>query len=173
MNDSQVSNVSPDLKLIGAGSAFRKELGQMVERAQFFNDWEWRDVEKLVRFVQAYEADAETVIFKEGQKGEFMCLLLEGKVDVLKSDSENQNRFIGRLGPGKTFGEMAIIDGELRSATCVCAELCKIAILTRGNFDKLLLEYPMISAKLVMKIATIISRRLRQASGKLVDFLED
>jgi CRP-like cAMP-binding protein len=68
---------------------------------------------------------------------------------------------------------MALIDGEPRSATCITAMPCKLVILTKENFLRILAEQPGLGVKIVMKIARLLSQRLRKTSGMLVDYLEN
>ena len=100
-----------------------------------------------------------------------MCLIAEGAVDVVKRDSEGKNQVITSLGPGKTFGEMALIDGEPRSASVVAAQDTLLFALTQESFESLLEETPRLGAKLLMMITKGMSQRLRQTSGVLVDYL--
>lgn len=61
------------------------------------------------------------VIFLEGDAGTFMCILHSGQVAVQKTNHEGQRVTIATLRSGRAFGEMAVLDGERRSASCLAA----------------------------------------------------
>ena len=49
-----------------------------------------------------------------------MCLVIAGSAEIFKQDNKYGSKRIGKIGPGKTIGEMAPVDGEQRSGTCLC-----------------------------------------------------
>ncbi len=78
------------------------------------------------------------------------------------------------LGTGKAYQQelLALIDGEPRSATCVATEPSVLLALTQAGFQRLCEERPALALKLLTRIAKLMSRRLRQTSGRLVDYLD-
>lgn len=172
MTEPQKNAVPDGLQLIGAGQSFRQELCDLIAATQMFNDFDWRDVETLSDYMQAYQAPAGTTLFREGEAGEYMCLIIKGKVDVLKKDQNDHAKVVASIGSGKTLGEMAIVDGEPRSATALVAGATTLTILTKANFLRIVAEKPTLAAKILLKIARLLSQRLRQTSGLLVDYLD-
>ena len=68
------------MELIGEGESFKNELCDMIENAQMFNDFQRSDTEIIARYARAYSAKQGSTIFKEGGKGSFMCLVVDGRV---------------------------------------------------------------------------------------------
>lgn len=172
MTEPHKNHLPGSLKLIGGTPAFRGVLCDMIETTQMFGGFEWHDIEALSGYMQAYEASSGTALFHEGETGHYMCLIIEGKVEIHKEDSHEKEKTVAAIGAGKTLGEMAIVDGEPRSATAIVAETTTLAILTKDNFHRLVSEKPALAAKILLKIARLLSQRLRQTSGMLVDYLE-
>jgi CRP/FNR family cyclic AMP-dependent transcriptional regulator len=81
-------------------------------------------------------------------------------------------KLIASVNAGKTLGEMSMIDGEPRFATCVAAETCVIAVLSRENLARIILEQPILGAKILMELVLMLSQRLRQTSIKLVGLMD-
>lgn len=102
-----------------------------------------------------------------------MCLVIEGGAEIFKQDAKYGSKRIGQIEPGKTIGEMALVDGEPRSATCICPQQSTLVMLTREQFVRIIREHPALSVNILLKIVTMMSRRLRQTSGQLVDYLQD
>lgn len=159
------------LQSIGSGSLHKARIGPMLDGTPMFGDLEWAEIEAFVDYVKVYRAQAGTVIFREGDKGGSLAVVLEGRVDVFKIGSDGTPKNLSSIGPGRSFGEMAIVDGEPRSATAMAAVPTMLLVLTRPDFERLVDEQPKLAAKFTLKLARLLSQRLRQVSGALVEHL--
>ena len=155
-----------------SGIAFSERIAGMLENSQMFKGFEWSQIETLSGYISLYRATPGAVLFREGDKGDFMCILLEGKLEIHKENIRHKDKTISTVLPGRSLGEMTIVDGEPRSATAVVVAPSVLAVLTQENFLILMREKPALSAKLLLKIAQFLSQRLRLTSGILVDYLE-
>jgi CRP-like cAMP-binding protein len=90
---------------------------------------------------------------------------------VIKASQDAQQVELVKLGPGRAFGEMAVLDGEIRSATCMATEDTILLTLSKEALDELLDEHPCIGSRIIRAIAVSMSRRLRLAVGQLVDHI--
>ena len=170
----QAAGATPDRRQRPqSGSASSDRIAAMLENVQMFKDLEWAQVKALSEYIQIYRAPPKAVLFREGDQGYFMCVLLEGKLDVHKEDNRHVDKTVTTIFPGRSLGEMTIVDGEPRSATAVAVVTSILAVLTQENFMLIMRDKPALSAKLLFKIAQLISQRLRQTSGILVDYLEN
>ena len=159
------------MELIGEGESFKHELCDMIESAQMFNDFPRSDTEVIAGYARAYSVKKGTTIFKEGGKGSFMCLVIDGRVDVYKENDGNTKR-LTTIRPGKTMGEMALLDELPHSATTVAVEDTTLVLITKFHFDRLNEEHPALGNRILRKIAKLLSLRLRQTTGILSDYLE-
>lgn len=141
----------------------------MLMESSVFNDFSATELRSVASHFGISKVDKGEIIFKEGSAGTFMCIISSGDVSVLKSDSAGNNIEIAVLRSGRVFGEMAALDGERRSATCVAATSCVLLTLSKDSLDKMLGEVPKTAAKAIRAVAVFLSRRLRMADGKLVD----
>ena len=101
-----------------------------------------------------------------------MLMTLEGRVEVFKQDRWNTPKLIAVVEAGKTLGEMSMIDGEPRFASCVAAEPCVVAVLSRENLARIILEQPILGVKILMELVLMLSQRLRQTSSKLIGMMD-
>ena len=147
------------------------EKSNLLDGTQWANDFTFAQVKKMAAFVDVYQVPEETVLFFEGDKNAFLVLIIKGGVHVVKFDSRRNPKRITTLGPGKTIGEMSIIDGEPRSASAVTAADSTLMVMTAEKFTRLLDERPRVAVVLVQKIAKLMSQHLRQTSGRLIDHL--
>ena len=101
-----------------------------------------------------------------------MLLIVRGEVDILKKGFAREQQHMTSVGPGMTIGEMSMIDGEPRFATCRTTQPTTFAVLTRDAMAKIILEQPSLGSKILVKLVTMLSARLRQTSAKLMSYME-
>jgi CRP-like cAMP-binding protein len=94
-------------------------------------------------------------------------------VEVQKRDRWNASQLIAVVEAGKTLGEMSMIDGEPRFASCVAIEATLLAVLTRENLARIIVEQPMLGAKILMELVLMLSQRLRSTGTRLLEVLDD
>lgn len=124
----------------------------------------------VVSYMRPHRINQGTTFIREGDvdKTDFMLLVLDGEVTVetiVVSRSEPITLTV--LGPGRLIGEMGLLDGEPRSASCTATTDVHGAILTREALGKLLDDDPRTAAKLMMAISLRIAVRLRESTDKL------
>jgi CRP-like cAMP-binding protein len=128
------------------------------------------ELECLSSFMNLISAAQGDVIFHEGDKGGYMLILIDGKIKVSKS-GDGGMYLLSYEGKGRVLGEMALIDHEPRSATCIAATDCEMLSLSKDGLDKLAAASPPVAYKLMFVLARLLSRRLRRTSGLLADFI--
>ena len=106
------------LEAIPKSRAFRIEVCESLSRSPLFKDWSWEELDTLSSHMAGYRAKAGDLLFEEGDDGDAMGLLLSGQIEVRKQDGTGVAQFVTHIVAGRTFGEMAAIDGEKRSASC-------------------------------------------------------
>jgi CRP-like cAMP-binding protein len=148
------------------------ELGTLLGRAPLFSEFSREDVKSLAEYMGVYRAQPAETIIREGDVGDFMLLIIRGEVDILKRGFQREQQHMTTVGPGTTIGEMSMIDGEPRFATCRTTQATTFAVLTRDNMAKIILEQPQLGSKILVKLVTMLSARLRQTSAKLMRYME-
>ena len=156
------------LESLGDAAQFASRIHGLITFSPLFENFNIAEVELLSRFMQVYRTRLGVEIIREGEAGDFMVLLVEGRIEVFKQDRWNAQRLIAVIAPGQSFGEMSMIDGEPRFATCVAAEPCLIAVLSREDLARIILEQPTLGSKILMELVLMLSQRLRQTSNKLL-----
>ena len=149
------------------------EKSELLDATRWSMEFSFDQIKKLVRYMSVYDVAEDTVLFCEGEKSAYMVLIVKGRVDVVKFDSHRTPKKITSIGPGKTIGEMSIIDGEPRSASAVTGSDATLFVMTAAQFTGLNEALPGIGITLALKIAKQMSQYLRQTSGRLIDHLGD
>jgi CRP-like cAMP-binding protein len=113
----------------------------------------------------------KSTVLREGDnnsRSNYLLLLLDGQVAVdARSDGPHDAVAVAVLGPGSIIGEMALLDGAPRSATCTALSAVQAAGLSRKSLERLVEEQPRAAAKLMVGLANGISDRLRALSDQL------
>jgi CRP/FNR family transcriptional regulator, cyclic AMP receptor protein len=160
------------LERVADDAEIREALGTLLGRAPLFSEFTADDVSSLAEYLGVYRAHGGETIIEEGDVGDCMLLIISGEVDILKRGIHREQQHMTSVGAGTTIGEMSMIDGEPRFATCRTAQITTFAVLTRDQMTKIVLEQPSLAAKILLKLVTMLSARLRQTSAKLMSYME-
>ena len=98
------------------------------------------------------------VVFHQGDPGDSLHLLQQGRVKVALDAESGGEAVIAILGPGDMFGELSLVDGEPRSATVVALETVETASLARGDLLRCLREHPVAMERLLAGLAGMVRR---------------
>ncbi|MFI4923001.1 MAG: cyclic nucleotide-binding domain-containing protein [Burkholderiales bacterium] len=166
-----INNRLATLEHLGDGTVVAEQISGMIGHSPFFAELDREDVGVLAGFMQVYRAQPGEVIIREGDPGDYMLLLIQGQVDILKKGLRRNEQHMTTVLPGMTLGEMSMIDGEPRFATCIAKETATFAVLTRDKMVKIIVEQPRLGAKILIKLVMLLSQRLRETSQKLLDYM--
>lgn len=161
------------LEFLGDATKFASQMHALIPRCALLENFSPAEVRLLAHFMDVYRAEPGMELIREGDGGDFMLMILEGKVEVQKRDRWNTPQVIAVVDPGKTLGEMSMIDGEARFATCVAVEPVLVAMLDRESLARIIIEQPMLGSKVLMELVLMLSQRLRATSERLMRFLDE
>ena len=161
------------LENLGGGTAFAEQIFSLVGRSQFFAEFNREDINLLAGHMRIYHAQPRQTIIREGDVGDYMLLIIRGEVDIYKKNLLGEQQHMTSVTPGMTLGEMSMIDGEPRFATCIAQKETTFGVLTRDNMAKIILDKPSLGAKILIKLVTLLSQRLRQTSAMLLQYMSN
>jgi CRP-like cAMP-binding protein len=129
--------------------------------AELFRSLSPAQLERLERASHPRHYDADSVIIREGEGGIAFFVVTSGKVAVTRAGSDGQQREIRTIGPGGSFGEMALFSDRPRAATVTAIESTDCLALHRLEFLDELRRSPEVALRLLDSLAI----RLDEASG--------
>lgn len=144
----------------------------LLENSRWFQSVAFTHVRGLAEFLTPISVAPGTYIFEEGDADVYMGIVVSGAIEIVKADKTDELKSLGSVGPGRSFGEMSLIDGAPRSASAFAKSASMVLVLSKASFLRLLDERPNLGVQLLLALCKITSQRLRQTSGRLVDFLE-
>jgi CRP/FNR family cyclic AMP-dependent transcriptional regulator len=110
---------------------------------------------------------AQATIFQKGDPGASLMAVVTGRVKICTYSSDGKELVLNIIDRGSLFGEIALLDGEPRSADAVAIEDTELLVLDRNRLMPVLTANPEIAARMI----TVLCQRLRQTSEALEDAL--
>jgi len=161
------------LESLGDATRFAEQMRALIPKCRLLENFSGAEVLLLAHFMVVYKAEPGAEIIREGDGGDFMLMVLEGEVEVHKRDRWNTPQLLATVEAGRTLGEMSMIDGEARFATCIATAPVVIAVLDRENLARIIVEQPLLGAKILMELVLMLSQRLRATSQRLLGLLDE
>lgn len=134
------------------------------------------DLQRLVGLTPSRQVAAGEVIVREGESGDSMFIMCEGEVEITKrltlvlDEEVPKERVMIRLRAedGVSFGEMALLENDSRTATVTALTDCRILELSRQNFLDFIEQHPQTGCKMLFRLAQLLSQHLRKTDQNVV-----
>ncbi len=133
-----------------------------LRQVSLFKDMTLAQLSAIAKLLRESEYLSGEVIFKEGEMGTDLYLLIGGSVEVIKDYQGPKERHLTTLQAVNYFGEMAILDDEPRSATIVAAEDTTLLSLNGEAFKELIRDMPDIS----FEVMRVLTQRIRNVEKR-------
>jgi CRP-like cAMP-binding protein len=140
----------------------KRELAELLADVRLFSRCTSPQRRAIARHCQIAELPAGVELIAEGEEGDAFFLIIEGRAIISRDGVE-----VDRAGPGAYFGELAILDGEPRSATVVAETDVKVAVIGIRMFRTLLREFSDLAEQLLIALAGEL-RDARTVQGRTV-----
>jgi CRP/FNR family cyclic AMP-dependent transcriptional regulator len=121
-----------------------------------------RELGILLNIIHNRNYVAGEYIFYQGDPGLGLYIIRDGEVTIQRKNTENQNISLAVFTKGDFFGELALIDGEKRSASAVSESDTRLAVIFKPDLDEFIENYPKSGIKILRGISEIIATRLRK-----------
>ncbi len=129
------------------------------------------DAQTVATYMTVSKRPEGTVIFEANRPdvaSDYMLLVVEGDVLIETLSSGDSAVVVNVLSAGHLLGEMSVLDGAPRSATCTAQTDVEVAMLTSAALARLIQEHPAIGARFVLAIAKRLADRVRLGNQKLL-----
>jgi CRP/FNR family cyclic AMP-dependent transcriptional regulator len=142
----------------------------VLRSVSIFVDVPTSELETLAAGLRRRRYARGQVIFTQGDPGNSLCIIEEGRVRIVVGSDEGKELVLRVLGPGDFFGELALLDGEPRSADAVAQEACQLLLLQRSDFVEFVEARPKVATTLLAALSRKVRFTTRQAQD--VAFLD-
>lgn len=143
----------------------------ILTKIPLFDTLSTGEVKLLTRHMSFIRIKEGTVFCREGDSGNFVAFIAQGKVDIIKEGKKGKFAVINTLYKGRSIGEMALIDETPRSASLRAKEDVVLLKLTKKSFDMIIKNYPSMGIKILKGLARLLSMNMRKTSSRLADYM--
>jgi CRP-like cAMP-binding protein len=146
-------------------------MSQVIEnlrRVQIFSRLDDNELLQLAAQCKVWKVAANHVIFREGDDGEQLFIIQEGRVRVSLNtrghDGTPTQGTINTLNTGQSFGELVLLDGKTRTATVATLEPSVLLVLHEHDFARLCESNPRIGYRVMRDLAGDLAYKLRSSN---------
>jgi len=135
----------------------------VLRKHPYFADLEPEAFEQLCRYAKHATMKRGATIASKGDPGTSLFAVISGTVKISVSSPDGRNAILNLIGPGEIFGEVALLDGQSRSADATANTNCELFIIDRRDFIPFVRSQP----ALAMKFIELLCARLRTTSDQV------
>ena len=134
-----------------------------LRQVPLFESLDNEAAEELCHLLESLDRKAGTFLVRAGEEGDAMYVIERGKVRICVRTTQGHELTLTELGRGEFFGEMALLDGQRRSADAVVSEDARLAVLSREHF----LSFVRSSPNVALGLLSALANRLRHTDELL------
>jgi CRP/FNR family cyclic AMP-dependent transcriptional regulator len=136
---------------------------ETLRQVPLFESLDNETAHELCELLESIDRKAGALLFRAGDEGDAMYLIEEGRVRIYVQAKDGHEVTLTELDRGDFFGEMALFDGQRRSADARVAEDARLAVLSRGHF----LSFVRSNPNVALEMLTAMANRLRHTDELL------
>ena len=137
----------------------------VLARVSLFADLEENYLRRLAEELRPRRYRRGESVFVTGDPGTSLCVVNAGRIKLALTSNEGREVILDVLGPGEVFGELALLDGEPRSADAIAVEPTELLLLQRDEFVRFLRAQP----DAAISLLGVLSRRIRRDTQLVQD----
>ena len=143
----------------------RPSLTSTLSQVWLFEGLRSEELQHIAQLADIRVYQARKIVVAKGDQASEFFVLLRGRAIVTTRGSDGSETAFNVMGPGEVFGEVAILDGQPRSASVTTLERCEMAVIDKHSFHALLAVSPSIAANLL----AVLARRMRELTNRMED----
>jgi CRP-like cAMP-binding protein len=139
------------------------EVVELLARVPIFSTLEVEDLQRIAQLAVPRGYQAGQIVFREGDASDTCYVVHSGRMRAVHQHGDGRIITLATFGPGEIFGELALFEDELRSATVEALEQTSVVAVLGPDMRRLMTEHPQIAVRLVVALG----RRLRETNERL------
>ncbi|MFP4418994.1 MAG: putative bifunctional diguanylate cyclase/phosphodiesterase [Desulfococcaceae bacterium] len=141
----------------------------VIRGVPLFRELPEEDIRRIAAVCRPRDFRPEEVVFSEGAPGDEFFIVLEGAVDIWKDYDGPERGLLATCGPGESFGELALIDQDPRSATVVARDAVSALVIEREDFHRVVLA----SGHMALSVMQSLSAMIRARTDRFIHNLRE
>jgi CRP-like cAMP-binding protein len=151
----------------GGPRSFPSSKLAVLRKHPIFCDLDPEAFDQLCRYAKHSTLKRGTTIVSKGDPGNSLIAVISGTVKISVSSADGRSAILNMIGPGEIFGEVAVLDGQPRTADATANTNCEIFVIDRREFLPFVRSQP----ELAMKFIELLCARLRWTSDQVEEVI--
>ena len=147
----------------GGRRSFPSDKLAVLRKHPIFCDLDAEAFDQLCRYAKHSTLKRGTTIVSKGDPGNSLIAVISGTVKISVSSPDGRSAIFNLIGPGEIFGEIAVLDGQARTADATANTNCEIFVIDRREFLPFVRSHP----ELAMKFIELLCQKLRWTSDQV------
>lgn len=139
------------------------EIVELLGRVPVFSTLEHDDLERIAELAVPRSFEPGQIVFREGDASDTCYIVRSGRARAVREHPDGRTITLATFGSGDIFGELAMFEDELRSATVEAVQRTSVVAVLGPDMRRLMVEHPQIAIRLV----AALGRRLRETNDRL------
>jgi CRP-like cAMP-binding protein len=131
-------------------TASQKKNSNIIKNIPLFSDLSNEEIELIESIITKKNFVKDQIVLLEEETSNFMYIVYSGKVRVVKQSTEGREQILAIRKKNECFGEMSLLDGKTSPATIIAHEDAVIGLLSKNDFEQLLLDHEIIRRKIII-----------------------
>ena len=157
------------------GKFLKKEnpLHDTLAQVPLFRDLGRKDRQAVGEGLQHLQFAEGDVIFRQGQPGVGLYIVLSGEVEILRDDQDGTRTRVSHVEAGGSFGELALLDESELTASAIATEPTEVGVFHRSDLLSIAERDPAMGVRVVMQLSQMVADRLRRTNRALREAREE
>lgn len=170
--NSHFADFQPSVEPLGIVRDYIDEFISAVHAGPLLEGFTRREALLLSGYLECFGVPRHFTVLREDDEGDFLAILITGGAVITKLH-DGAEKMVCAVNPGDTIGEISMIDGQKRFASCITTVPSDFAVLTYDKFQALLTDHPRLSSKVLLTLLHATSSRLRRYTKEMLPNLAD
>jgi CRP-like cAMP-binding protein len=149
----------------------KADLKKYLNTLPLFSQLNKRELSHLISIIHNRNYLLGEYIFHQGEPGIGLYIILDGRVIIQRVLANQEIITLASLVENEFFGELALVDGEKRSASAIAETDCKLAVIFKPDLDEFIEKHPKPGVKILQAISTVLTERLRNLNEDYISEL--
>lgn len=149
-----------------------KSVLETLKNTHIFGSLNKRELRLVMQTIHVRNYAPGETVFVQGELGIGMYIVLHGKVDIFARNSSDsqESELVAQLFEGDFFGELSLVENQgRRTATAIAATETSLIGFFKPDLIEILERQPQTGSKIVLRLAEVLGRRLKETSQKLTE----
>lgn len=145
-----------------------KEIVDFISKIEFFNDLDTAELKQLSDKMIVQNYNSGIYLFKENKNRQSVFILYAGDVELVKKTPQSEQKRLAYFSMGEIIGEGAFVDDSPHSTSARTVTACTVLTLSKVDIDEVFKQNPSLGLKISMRLAKVISKRMRSSNTRFV-----